>query len=144
MRPTRKKEIKEQNSLSASTERKEHISRPKKRGYRSTHKLKSTEEGTCRTRNKSELARGTHSLRSTQTCQEIERKQDYEGHSLPGEHRERDLSGHGKKETEEGALTLWRPHREGLVRIRKKRDRARGTHSLETASGGTCQDTGRK
>ena len=42
-----------------------------------------------------------------------------EGHSLPGDGRE------------------------GLVRTRKEIDRVRVTHFLETAEGGTCQDTER-
>ena len=54
------------------------------------------------------------------------------GHSLSGDDRERDLSGHGNKSADRGALTPWREQREGLVRIQKKSDRARGTHSLET------------
>jgi len=53
------------------------------------------------------------------------------------------LSGHRKKQTEQGALTSWRWQREGLVRTWKGTDQARGTHMLETAGGGTCQDTER-
>jgi hypothetical protein len=45
--------------------------------------------------------------------------------------------------TEQGELTNWRRHREVQVRTWNESDRARGTHSLETASGGTCQDTER-
>ena len=62
-------------------------------------------------------------------------------HSQPGDGIGRDLSGHRKKSTERGVLTSWRQHREGLVRIRKAIDQAKRTHELETASGGTCQDT---
>ena len=40
-----------------------------------------------------------------------------------------------------GALTFWKRQREGLVRTQKETDRARHTHVLETAEGGTCQDT---
>ena len=70
-----------------------------------------------------------------------EKKSTETGHSLSGDGRGRVLSGHGKKSTEQpqGALTNWRRQREGLVRTRKKVDRARGTHSLETAERGTCQ-----
>ena len=70
----------------------------------------------------------------------MERNRLTEADSLPGDGRERDLSGHGKKQTEQGALTSWRRQREGLVRIRKETDRSRCTHKLETAEGGTCQD----
>ena len=52
-------------------------------------------------------------------------------------------SGDRKKPTEQGALTSWRPHREGQVRTQRETDRARGTHFLETTSGGTSQDTER-
>ena len=75
------------------------------------------------------------------------------------------MSGHGKKATDQGVLTLWRRQRQGLVRIQKgidrgkdthfletreglvrtwkEIDRARVTHSLKTAEGGRCQDTER-
>ena len=72
------------------------------------------------------------------------RKRPSEGHSLSGVIRGRDLSGNGKKKTERGTLTPCRRQREGLVRTRKEKDRARGTHILETAEGGTCQDTEKK
>ena len=42
-------------------------------------------------------------------------------------------SGHGKKVTEQGALTSWRQQREGQVRTWKESNQARGTHQLETA-----------
>ena len=53
------------------------------------------------------------------------------------------MSGHKKKPTEQGALTCWRQHREEFVRTRKETDRARGTHQLETAEDGACQETER-
>jgi len=65
-------------------------------------------------------------------------------YSRTEEHRERDLSGHAKKPTKKEALTNWRGKREGLVRTRKETDQARLTHFLETAEGGTFQDTERK
>ena len=43
--------------------------------------------------------------------------------------------------TEQGALTSWRSRRVGQFRTREENDRARGTHFLETPSGGTSQDT---
>jgi hypothetical protein len=44
-----------------------------------------------------------------------------EEHSLSGDGRGRDKSGHGKKETERGALTDLRRQRERPVRTRKER-----------------------
>ena len=55
-----------------------------------------------------------------------------------------DKSGHRKNVTEQGALTSWRPQREGQVRTQKESDQARGTHILETTEGGTSQDMERK
>ena len=78
-----------------------------------------------------------------ETCQDTERNQPSEGHSPSGDGRGRDLSRHGKKKTKRGALTFWRGQKEGLVRTRKEADRARGTHILETAEGGTGQNTER-
>ena len=62
-------------------------------------------------------------------------------HSLSRDGIGRDLSEHGRKSTERRALTNWRRHREGLVRIRNETDRATRTHSLEAVSRETCQDT---
>jgi len=53
------------------------------------------------------------------------------------------LSGHRKKATGQGTLTLWRPQKERLVRTWKETDWARGTHFLEATEGGTHQDTER-
>ena len=53
------------------------------------------------------------------TCQEKERKRPSEEHSLPGDGRGRDFSGHEKKATEQGVLTLWRKQRERFVRTQK-------------------------
>ena len=69
--------------------------------------------------------------------------QPTKGHSPTGDHRGRDMSGHRKKPTNQGALTLWRPQREGHVRTQKETNQPRGTHKLETTEGGTCQDTER-
>jgi hypothetical protein len=54
------------------------------------------------------------------------------------------LSGYRKNVTEREALTSWRQQSEGLVRKQKENDQQRGTHQLETAEAGTCQDTKRK
>ena len=99
-------------------------------------------EGLVRTWKESDQARGTYKLETTEkgTCQDTERKQPRKGHSLPGDHRRRDLSGHRKKVTKQGTLTSWRRQREGLVRTQKESKQARGTHFLETTKGGPCQD----
>jgi len=78
------------------------------------------------------------------TSQDKERKPPSKAHSLPGDGRGRDKSGHRKKAIEQGALTYWRQQREGPVRTRKESDQARHTHFLETAEGGTSQDKERK
>jgi hypothetical protein len=98
--------------------------------------------GQVRTWKESNRARGTHFLEraSEGTSQDTERIWPCEGHSLPGDHTGRDKSGHGKNPTERGALTSWRPHWEGQVMTRKESDRARHTHELEKALGGTSQD----
>jgi len=75
------------------------------------------------------------------TSQDTERKQPSKAHSLPGDSRGRDKLGHRKKVTKQGALTSWRWQSEGQVRTRKESDQARHTHFLETAEGGTSQDT---
>ena len=46
--------------------------------------------------------------------------------------------------SERGELTTWRWNGEELIRRQKVSDRARGTHFLETAEGGTCHNTYRK
>jgi len=90
--------------------------------------------------------RGTHFLETAErgTSQDMERKQLSKGHSLSRDGRGRDKSGHGKKLMEQGALTPWRPQREGQVRTHKESNQARGTHSLEMAEGGTSQEMERK
>ena len=47
------------------------------------------------------------------------------------------------KATERGVLTPWRQQREGQVTIWKDVSRERDTHILETAEGGTGQETER-
>ena len=93
----------------------------------------------------SERARGTHSLETASggPSQDSERIRTSEGHSPSGDGIGRDKSGHGKNQTKRGTLTPWRRHREGQVRIQKESDQARGTHELETTSGGTSQNTER-
>jgi len=67
-----------------------------------------------------------------------------EVHSLAGDGRGRDLSGHRKNGTKQCALTYWRWQREGVIRTWKECHRARRTHSLVTVEGGTCQDMERR
>jgi len=71
--------------------------------------------GQVKTWKESDQARGTHQLETTEggTSQDTEKKGPSKGHSLPGDHRERVKAGHGKKATKQGALTSWRPQREG-------------------------------
>ena len=85
---------------------------------------------------------GTHFLETTEggTCQDMEGKQPSNGHSQTGDHRGKDLSGHGKKPIEQWALTSWSPQREGLVSTWKESDQVISTHILENTDGGTGQD----
>src|SRR6267142_2391385 len=101
-------------------------------------------DGQVRTQKESDRARGTHFLESAdgRTSQDMERIQPSKGHSLPGEHRQTDKSGHGKNRTEQGALTDWRAQTDRQVRTREESNRARGTHRLESADRRTSQDTG--
>ena len=102
-------------------------------------------EGLIRIRKETDQLRRTHMLETAEggTCQDMERNGPTMAHSLPGDGRGRDLSGHRKKPTDRGALTTWRRQREGLVRTQKVTDQPRHTHQLEMAEGGTCQDTER-
>ena len=102
-------------------------------------------EGLVRTRKETDRPRRTYNLEGAEggTCQDTQINRPPEAHSQPGSVRGRDLSGHGKKPTDRGTLTNWRWQKERLVRTRKQTDRLRRTHKLETAVGGTCQDTER-
>ena len=102
-------------------------------------------EGQVRIRKETDRARGTHSLETASggTSQDTERNRPSEVHLLSGDRIGRDKSRYGNKPTGRGALTNWRPHRQGQVKIRKETDRPRGTYSLEIASAGTSQDTER-
>ena len=101
--------------------------------------------GVVRIRKETDQPRCTHQLETAEgvTCQDTQRNRPTEAHSHPGDGGGRDLSGHAKKLTDRGPLTNSRRQREGLVRIWKETDRPRSTHQLETAEGGTCQDTER-
>ena len=121
-------------------------------------------EGLVKTQKDTDRAMRTHQLEMAEggTCQDSQKDQSSDAHSLPGDgrgrdlsgHRKiptergtltfcrwqrRDLSGHRKISTERGTLTSWRQQREGLVRTQKDTDRPRHTHFLEMVEGGTCQ-----
>ena len=91
-------------------------------------------EGQVKIWEESNQTRGTHKLEITEggTSQDTERKQPNKGHSLPGDHRERDKSGHRKKATKQGALTNWRSQREGQVRTQKESNQTRGTQDRKS------------
>ena len=80
-------------------------------------------EGQVRTRKESNQARHTHRLEMAEggTSQDTETKRPSNVHSLPGDGRGRDKSGHRNKATKQGC-----------------------THELEMGEGGTSQDTERK
>ena len=103
-------------------------------------------EGQVRTQKESNQARHTYRLETVEggTSQNMETKQPSKVHLLPGDSRERDKSGQGKKATKQGTLTDWRWQREGPVRTRKESDQVRCTHKLEMGEGGISQDTERK
>ena len=70
------------NSLHAQRET-VHINRPEKKGQKSTHKLKSTEEGACEDKEKGkEFRSGTHLLETAEggTCQDTVRMRLSVGH----------------------------------------------------------------
>ena len=89
-----------------------------------------SERGTCQDMEKTRLSK-VHS-RSVETaeegiCQETEKNRPSKEHSPTGDNRGMDLSAHGEKQTERGALTVltsWRRQREreGLVRTQKETD----------------------
>ena len=109
-----------------------------------THSLETAEGGVFQDMGRNRPRR-THFLETVEggTCQETERNRPTEARSHPGDERGRGLSGHGKKPNGRGALTNWRRQREEPVRTQKESDQSRCTHILETAEGGTCQDTER-
>src|SRR6267142_2753079 len=62
-------------------------------------------------------------------------------HSQAGEHRDTDKSGHGKNQSEQGALTNWRAQMDGQVRAQKKSKQTRGTHFLRSKDGWTSKES---
>jgi len=117
-----KRKTQGKDSLSACTERREHISRQKRKAMKEHSQ---TEEHQGR-----DLS--GHGKKATK-----------QGALTPWRPQREDLSGHRKNMTEQGALTSWKIQREGLVRTWKETNQARGTHILETAEGVTCQNTAR-
>ena len=108
-----------------------------------THCLETVGKRLFRTPKESDRPRPTHSLETADrgTCQDIERIRLSEAHSLSGDGRQRNLSGHRDNPTDRGLLTGWRRQTEGLVRTPKQSDRPKPTHQLETTDRRTCQDT---
>ena len=102
-------------------------------------------DGQVRTQKGTERPRGTHILESADrwTSQDTERNRATEGHSQTGECRLMDKSGHGKEQSDRGALTTWRVQIDGQVRTRKGTEGPGGTHQLESADRWTSQDTER-
>ena len=121
-----------------------HTRKPTDRG--SLTSWRRQREALVRTCKETDRPRRTHKLETAEggTCQGTQENRPTEAHSRPGDGRGSHLSGHARKPTDQGALTSWRRQREALVRTRKETDRLRRTHHLETAEGGTCQDTERK
>jgi hypothetical protein len=93
------------------------------------------------TRKETDHERGTHTLEATAggTSHDPERNRPSKAHSHSGDRIGRDKLAYEGKPTEKGALTNWRPYREGQVKPRKEIERARGTHSLKTTLGKTIQ-----
>ena len=85
------------------------------------------EGGIVRTPKESDRQMPTHELETADrgTCQDTERIRLTEAHSLPGDGRQRDLSGYRKNSTDRGPLTSWRRQMKGLVRTLKESDRPR-------------------
>ena len=117
-----------QGALTSWRQQREGLVRTQKETDRArcTHCLETAERGTYQGTKETNRAWGTHSLETAEggTCQDTERIRLSVGHSLSGDGRERDLSGHGKKYTKRGILTLWRAQRKGQVRTRKECARA--------------------
>src|SRR6266850_1989660 len=95
------------------TDKSGHGRNPTERGALTTGRAQT--DGQVRTRKQSNRARGTHFLESAdgRTSQDTETIRPSEGHSLPGERRRTDKSGHRNNLTEQGALTSWRAQTDG-------------------------------
>jgi len=71
----------------------------------------------------------------------MERKRASEEHSPTGEYIGRDKSGHGKKARERGTHFLESASGGTIEDKEGKRERARGTHVLESGLGGTSENS---
>ena len=94
----------------------------RKRPSKGTHFLENTEGGASQNIESQRLSDG-HSLsldRKGGTSQDTERQRTSERNPLSRERRGRNMLEHGKRVTEEGALTAWRPRREREVRTQKE------------------------
>ena len=128
--PCRRQEVRSQNTKEIKRKR-------------ATHVLDSALGGIDEDMERNQPSQGTHVLDTASgvTGQDTEKTRSSEGHSLSGDSIRKDKSGRGKKPSERGVLTSWRPDRKGKVRTRKETDQARGAHSLETKSAGASQNT---
>ena len=81
-------------------------------------------EALVRTPKETDRPTRTHFLQTAEvgTCQDTERNRSTDAHSQTGDSRERHLSGHQKKQTDQRALTNWRWQREALVRTLEETD----------------------
>ena len=73
-----------------------------------THILMTAEEWACQDteRNRPREAHSHPRYGRGGACQDIEGNRLSEAHSLPGDSKGRELSGHGKEQTERGTLTF--------------------------------------
>ena len=117
----------------------------KARIERSTHLLETGSGETVRARKEYHRAKGTYQLETASggTGQDMERIRLSERRSHSGDGIGRDKSRHGNNPTEEGHSHSGGGGIRRDFRTRKKFNRVRGTHSLETESGGTSYDTER-
>ena len=136
----------DRGALTAWIQRRERLVRRRKEIGRArlTHFLETAEVATCQNTKRIDRARHTHFLEAAEgaDCEDTERNRPIDVHSLSGDDRRSNLSGHRKKLSEQGTLTSWRRKRERLERARNKIDRAKRTHKLET-EGETCQNNER-
>ena len=113
---------------------------------RGTDQLETAGGGTSQDRERKQSSEVTHKLETPEggTSQDTRRRRLSEGHSHSANRRGRNKSEYGKKVTEQGALTNWRPQQKGQVRTQKENNQASGTHKLETAERRKSQDMERK
>jgi len=100
------------------------------------------EKGEFSGHGKKGVTRGTYWLERSEVVggQDMKRKQAREGNSHAGGGRGYNWSGHGKKASQEEALTFWRGQSSELVRTQKKCKLVGDTHFLERAKVRAGQD----